>query len=273
MKRVGYLAALGGSAGPVAAPSLKPPRRLFPREPVLGDAPLHAEPPAVSPQMREFSTAPVQPAKSATPPAASEPAPAVRGEQTHFDARSVPAPAATLSYANEPPVAGGHPQAEALEPVRPARPVEVVEPRDSARVSPRSPRPLGTPADEPVLEPRRATALPSARRSEAAASARDPGHVPAHAVAERSSAAVTLEPPRARARPEQRQPHTPVPRLPARTASAVPQVHIGTIEVTVVPPAPAPPPGQERKTVAARPGSAGGLRGGRAERWFGLAQR
>jgi hypothetical protein len=65
-----------------------------------------------------------------------------------------------------------------------------------------------------------------------------------------------------------------MPRLRTPEAGGVPQVHIGTIEVTVVPPPPPPasaPP--QPRTVATRPGSTVARRSGGTGRWFGLAQR
>jgi hypothetical protein len=57
-------------------------------------------------------------------------------------------------------------------------------------------------------------------------------------------------------------------------AGGVPQVHIGTIEVTVVPPAPPPASAlPQPRTLPTRPVPTVARRSGGTGRWFGLAQR
>ncbi|HVU77338.1 MAG TPA: hypothetical protein VHC67_07135, partial [Gaiellaceae bacterium] len=76
--------------------------------------------------------------------------------------------------------------------------------------------------------------------------------------------------------PARIEPPQPAPRRPpASRRTAAPQLHIGTIEVTVVPPPavapPQPVPQQPRAAAAHRPRPVRGP--DRPVPWFGLAQR
>jgi hypothetical protein len=290
MKRVGYLAALGGGAGPVAAPSLRPPRRLFPHEPVAGDAPrlpagqrTTGAPPPELPAVRARAANVTAPPALAQPEPAAPPA-APPGERAPSAARRLPVPRgrATARDTQERPEPARPTRAGAIEPAGRALPIEVAPPRVPARAGSRaSAPPLEPPAGEPAAElsrpavpwsPRRADAPSSPRRAESDAPAREPRREPVPAAARTRRAPAPLEPLRTRPEPELRQPRTPAPRRSEAVSSRVPQVHIGTIEVIVVPPAPPPALPQQPRAVA-RAGSTVAPRSGAAGRWFGLAQR
>ena len=285
MKRVGYLAALGGGAGAVAAPSLRPPRRLFSHEPALGGV---ARPPAdrdtrgaspsetpAAPTHAEAVTA--APSISASVPPAR---PARRAAEAELpDADLLSAPAARAEAPAPQPRAAAPPAVELEQPGR-ARPVDDPRVRDTARPASRLPaQQLEPPPAEPAAEPRRPTPAPGRPRVEADEPARVLERTAAHAQPDqapapaRAAAAATLEPPRPRPEPELRRPQAPLPSLPVRAATRAPQVHIGTIEVSVVAPALQPAPAPQLRQAAAPAASARAARPNGAGHWFGLAQR
>jgi hypothetical protein len=282
MRRVGYLAALGGGAGAVAAPSLRPPRRLFSHEPALGAvARLPAdrgtrgaspsEPPAAPTHAEAVTAAP--PASAPAPPAR----PARRVPEAELpDAGMLSAPTARAEAPAPKPRAAAALAVE-IEPPGRARPVEDPGVRDTARPASRVPaQRLEPPPTEPATELRRLTPAPSRPRVEAGEPARARDRAAAPAVPDqapaRAAAAAALEPPHPRPEPELRRPYTPVSSIPVRAASRAPRVHIGTIDVSVVAPAPPPPPQQPRQA-AAPAASARASRPNGAGQWFGLAQR
>jgi hypothetical protein len=258
MKRIGYLAALGGGAAERRLPALRPPHRLFPLEPVPGDAP-HV-PAAVAPSLA--SSAAIAPPPAApvveTPfeKPAAQPAPVER-EPRDVQASALPAPVephrvpsapVPLLAARRPPEAEAE-QApiEAARTPRRAGPVHLARPTRHA---------LGAePVDLPADGPAPAAALPT----------------PTAPVRKRTPAA--LEPSRRSLRVE---PPPAAPRAAPRSTTGA-QLRIGTIEVTVVPPPPTPPaaapaPPQARPA-AARAAAPAPERPGSAGRWYGLAQR
>ncbi len=284
MRRAGYLAALGGGAGPVAAPSLRPPRRLFPHEPAPADAPpaageqrvpgaLTRELPAVPPH-----AAPVTPP---LPPAAPEPAPARLSprpaERAAPDPAAPEAPAARV-IRTVPPGAQEHrraarrPPADAIEPPGRADAAGAAPVRGPAHARPRPAAPsLEAPAGAPELHPRTVPSSPAPPTPAQETLAPEPRHERVLAAAEPRRLPAPLEPPRAAPQPELRRPRTPLTHARIPAADGAPHVRIGTIEVTVVPPpAPAPPP--QPRPVASRPVSSVARRSGGGP-WFGLAQR
>ena len=247
MKRVRYLAALGGGAAQRTVPVLQPPRRLFPHEPLLADAPSPpARQPAAPPAAATVMPAPPDPATDGGPAIL----PAAPIERVSADAGRRPAPAAPIETAALRPPEEAIETRGALPPqqrqvararLRPvAAAAKPVQTRARQSDSPSPPR-----AVEPGFEPEpREERMPVARQSRTA-----------------------LEPTRRRPEP----PPAAAPRPPVATAGAS-QVHIGTIEVTVVPPPP-PRPSQTQPAAPASPPLPISPRVGSAGRWFGLAQR
>lgn len=252
MTRVRYLAGLAGATERQLAPLLRPPRRLFPHEPLpvepsplsqpaneLGGDPQAAEPPVVGPE-------PLAPAEQARrEPVRSEPevAPPVRARSLDL-ATALPEPAPIASRT-----------ASHVEPRR----------RDAETVS--KARTVGRAAD----------AVPPARREtrsgEPKPVTRDREPVRAE-VARRSTTALELPHLRSRTAPPPERASATTTRT-ARAAARGAGVHIGTIDVTVAPPPAAP----SEPALAALPApvprgpAAFAPRGASTTRWFGLAQR
>jgi hypothetical protein len=250
MSRVRYLAALGGTAGRRAPepPLLRPPRRLFPHEP----PPLEAVPP---PRPVEDGPSPEQ-AVARAEPTAAEPAEPEPVE----DVRPLRAPRLDTPLAR-PPAA---PQFD-----------EVVRPSVERVSSPRR---------EPVRAAE-APVPPEARATRAV----DPAP-PARRDARRKPASLELELARAESAPR-----SPVALAPSRlqqVAASPPEravggerppvaaartagLRIGSIDVTVTPPAPAPrePALTAPPAPVPRPPAPFDSRAASTSRWFGLAQR
>jgi hypothetical protein len=273
MRRAGYLAAVAGGKSAGGVP-LRPPRRLFAPEPMFVETPtvptqaVRFAPPATEARVEPTSRTAPAPTPRVAPeveptriePAATEPA----GPEPLTPARAVPP--APLEPAR--PVARAQREQVAL----PAK----LEPTQQIRGAHEERAPA------PTLDPPPTAAALRAPRAEPAAvvhvKPREPEAsvvlTPPPPAAERPS--VTLDPPRVDPRRalDVLVDASPAPRTAPRAERVpVPQVHIGTIEVTVVPPPPppAPPaaaaaaPVRVRSTIDSRPAVPG--------RWFGLAQR
>ena len=249
MSRVRYLAALGGTAGRRAPepPLLRPPRRLFPHEP----PPLEAVPP---------------------PPVEERPSPeqaVVRAEPT------APEPA----------------QLEPVEDVQPLRALRLDTPLARPPAAPQFDevaQPSVERASSPRREPVRAaeTPVPPEARPTRAVDPAPPGRRDAR----RKPASLELEP--ARAEPARRSPVALGPSRLQPVATSPPEravgaerppvaaaraggLRIGSIDVTVTPPAPAPrePALTAPPALVPRPPASFDSRGASTSRWFGLAQR
>jgi hypothetical protein len=252
MSRVRYLAALGGTAGRRApAPLLRPPQRLFPHEPPPLEPPLPL----------------LQPADEVSPTSKQ---PIVGPE----------------SLAPEPP------EPEAAEAVRPSRAPHPDAPRALSRAEPHVEEVLPPSSEAAPTRQREAVRVsraPAPLEARTALRAADPA-LPPPRDARRKTASLEFEP--VPAEPARRSPATPGPsRLrppavtppehpvaatrPAAVAAQAPGLHIGSIDVTVSPPAPAPPEpafGAQPAPVH-RPPAPFASRGASTSRWFGLAQR
>ena len=281
MRRAGYLAALGGGAARTAAPSLRPPSRLFPPEPLSLEMPVARR--AVVEPPGERTGVPAPERGEARPPTvardrapARAPAARARADSARIEpAGTEPAPSAAPSSTGSPAVALEPPGAEPValrlpSPPELASPSRPVAERPAAR---RSPEPLAPPAG-----PRLAAARPAERPPEPGSESREPAALapPGTEPSPAPHSPVALEPLRRRHEPVEVPPSPRPVSRPGRHDPGVAQVHIGTIEVTVVPPPPPEPASapsfppvaaapRARSTFVPRPAGSG--------RWFGLAQR
>ncbi len=299
MKRAGYLATLGGAGRNPEPRSLRPPRRLFGHEPALAEpaAGAEGEPGARTRLPGQAANQTGAAARDAAPRAAGPAAPRAAGPQPSADA-----PGSTRRPSDRPRRdrdANGlrRPDQDTAEHDRSQRP-ELSEPSVKPGRSVRAPhsfpavptqreqpREAATKSSSDVLSPTTSRANEPPRQGQVApASSRRPTAplAPHGAVPEPPRAG--SEPPRARPRPPLATPGEPHPGprtdeslttagASRSRANRSPQIHIGAIEVVVVPPPPAPSVPERQARVARAPRPAPSSRGASAQRWFGLAQR
>ena len=262
MTRVRYLAALLGPTERRPAPLLRPPRRLFPHEP----PPVEPLPPAARPPGEIVGESSTQeqivggPERIPAEPIGREPDGSKRAvvrpvlaHRLHTAiARSVPA---SPSRGAPPPEQVPEPPAEAARSraeLAPPRVAEAPPPKREATTSrPKIATDYSAPdSDRSVVDRRSATVLEPSRPRRSVAS----------------------PPPRASAA---LRPAAAAATRPATAHAQAPRLHIGSIDVTVAPPPPAPrepifeaPPAPVRQ-----PPATFDPRGASMSRWFGLAQR
>jgi hypothetical protein len=247
MTRVRYLARLAGPTERRPAPLLRPPRRLFPHEP-----------PPVEPLLPSPPTAEAagdQPTQE-EPILQSEPAPIKRERAENAPAVAVPERTRSLDG----PATSAVPAAPRVEQVLRGHPVE---------------EPSPPPQPQPVRVARAQMPPPPARHPERTAERTPASRAlePARSTGSRRSV-TTLEPSRLR---------PPVASPPERAAASRPEptraraagLHIGSIDVTVIPTpvAPGEPVLTAPPTPVHRPPAPFDPRGASMSRWFGLAQR
>ena len=273
MRRSGYLATLAGERPARGSMLLSPPRRLFAPEPTL-DEPVARGRDANEPLRTAPAPAPV-PGADVEPSPARPPAPATRRAITGPSLPSASRPSPVRHDRDDParPPLEEQPldrldRLAAREPARATMARQApASPPPAPRIDRLRPRPASTGTSELRDEPRARPPQPRGPRDAASA----------------TSSAGTLSPP-ARARralqaavPGAPPPEPPVRQVGPRTRGQVgpghaPQVHIGTIEVTVVPPPPGPQP-HPAGPVPARAVPRPLLGPAHPEPWFGLAQR
>jgi hypothetical protein len=294
---------------PDAAPSLHPARRLFPDEPAFAPEPsptfadrhpdtpnparpgrAAAAPVPLEPSSRqgrrqaETRGASPQPETREASPQPQAQAPG-REEQPPLDAPGRP---------DQPLPPASRPRVESL-PIPPTRARGVTDRRDIPPAAAPAPRQHDPAAPLAGLIPPGALTGPAPAPMSAAIATPPHPAIPTKLVATSEPRASTRpsEPPTAplapapplrhsagpaAATPPQSGADLDVPRTRERarrsgTAARPPQLHIGTIEVTVVPPPAVPPPVPEPAPTARQPAIRLGERAPHRNRWFGLAQR
>lgn len=257
MTRVRYLAGLVGPTERRPAPLLRPPRRLFPHEP------LPVEPPPPSQPVAEAAGDQPTPERPTVHP---EPAP-ITHERTERE------PAAVVPERARSQDAPAAPRADDV--ALPEHPVEDPPPapgRETVRITKaRTPVEAKASSTRPTDPPRPARHLERAPEPTPANRDPEPARV---AIARRSATTLELS----RLRP-------PVVSPPERAAAAASRpepaparaagLHIGSIDVTVTPPpvAPGEPMFAAPPTPFHRAPAPFDPRGASMSRWFGLAQR
>lgn len=304
MTRVAYLAALAGGDRAGTRPKLEPPRRLYPPEPILSEGP------DAEPSQARVSRTPSEPTDPPGPSSrAPEPPPVPRSTSaTPHEFRGAP----IVGVRPAPRLDGPLPKPSSVpESPAPAQ-VTATEVHDDAADAPGTPPTVvaSTPGEVPtnprfgVPSPAARSTLPSLDRSQPLRPVVDGGGAFSVAVSEHTPdtphdqaapprgqaadprseleetaprhALAAAEPPHTTLftwRPSESRPGSDRQRPTVSPWSAREhRVHIGSIQVTVLP-TPSPPKLPVPRMVPTRPPMAVAVSGLGSGRWFGLAQR